>query len=121
MRKATITFVAAAVCLLLGSCRYGTDAAQGDSIRPTDARDGWHLGVMAWTFTRFTFYEAIDKTAARDMHYIQGSPGQVLSNERPGIQFGPDMPAERYAVLDELCKEYNIKVAGRLQADFRGG
>ncbi len=163
MQKATITFVVAAVCLLLGGCQQGIDTAQNSCIRPTDARDGWHLGVMAWTFTKFTFYEAIDKTAAMDMHYIQGSPGQVLSNARPGIKFSPDMPAEvreeikqklaqagvrmestwaelpedkavcrkvfefcrdmginvivteepaeRYAMLDELCREYNIKVA----------
>jgi hypothetical protein len=25
----------------------------------TDAYDGWHLAVQAWSFNRFTFYEAI--------------------------------------------------------------
>jgi len=59
----------------------------------TDAYDGWRLGVQAWTFNRFTFYEAVDKTASLGLEWIEAYPGQRLSKERPGVRFNHNLPS----------------------------
>jgi len=60
----------------------------------TDAYDGWRLGVQAWTFNRFTFYEAIDKTASLGLEWIEAYPGQRLSRESAGERFDHNLPAQ---------------------------
>ena len=44
----------------------------------TDAYNGWHLAIQAWSFNRYTFFEAIDKTASLGLYYIEAYPGQRL-------------------------------------------
>ncbi len=63
---------------------------------------GWHLGCQAYTFNHFTFYEAIDKVASLGLHYIEGYPGQKLSNDKPDVKMGEGMPAE---TRDEVKKK----------------
>ncbi len=65
----------------------------------TDAYDGWRLSVQAYTFNRFTFYEAIDKTASLGLEWIEAYPGQLLSKERPGLRFDHNTPPE---IRDEV-------------------
>ena len=63
-----------------GSCREQASYAEEPKILSlnnhptTDAYDGWRLGVQAWTFNRFTFYEAIDKTASLGLEWIEAYP-----------------------------------------------
>ena len=42
---------------------------------------GWRLGPAAWSFSRFTFFEAVDKTAALGLHYLEAFEGQRVSQE----------------------------------------
>jgi sugar phosphate isomerase/epimerase len=51
----------------------------------TDARDdsdaeslGWQLGVQAWTFKNFTFFDAVDNAADMGLKYIEAFPGQLI-------------------------------------------
>jgi len=63
---------------------------------------GWRLGIQAWTFKRFTFFEAVDKTAAMGLKYIEAYPGQPLSKDIDA-RMNPDMSAEaRQKVKDKL-------------------
>src|SRR5512135_3620445 len=61
----------------------------------TDAYDGWHLAVQAWTFNKFTFEEAVEKTASLGLDWIEGFPGQVVSKNHPDWKMDPSMPAEQ--------------------------
>lgn len=54
---------------------------------------GWRLGPAAWSFNRFTFFEAVDKTAALGLHYIEAFEGQRLSPESD-VKMGTDISAE---------------------------
>ncbi len=55
---------------------------------------GWRLGCQAWTFNRFTLFEAIDKTAELGLKYIEAFPhGQKLSPTNSAI-FGPKLSAD---------------------------
>ena len=44
---------------------------------------GWRLGVEAYTFHKYTFFEAIDKTAELGLPYLGGLSFQKVSDEIP--------------------------------------
>ena len=71
----------------------------------TDVYDGWQLGIQAWTFNRFTFFEAVDKTASLGFDWIEAYPGQKLSAEYPDVQFNHTLPIElRKEVKNKLSE-----------------
>jgi sugar phosphate isomerase/epimerase len=75
-----------------------------------DSQKDWRLGMQAYSFNRFTFYEAIDKTKALGMRYIEGYPGQSLSKEKPDIKADHNMSPEiRKEVLAKL-RESGVKL-----------
>jgi len=68
------------------------------------SQPGVTLSVQAWTFNRFTLYEAIEKTAQAGAKNIEMFPGQTL---RPGkdTKVGPEMSDEDTKSLqDHLAK-----------------
>ena len=48
---------------------------------------GFAVGCQAYTFNRFTVFEAIEKTAYAGGKVIEFYPGQRLSKEDPGVKF----------------------------------
>jgi sugar phosphate isomerase/epimerase len=48
---------------------------------------GFAIGCQAYTFNRFTFFEAIEKTAAAGAKVIELPTGQKLSQEEPNSSF----------------------------------
>ena len=77
--------------LLLVFCWLGVSAwAQTP---PATEPLGWRLGCAAWSFNRFTFFEAVEKTAALKMHYVEAFEGQRLSRDSE-VNMGVDMPAD---------------------------
>lgn len=85
-----------------------TGITMGESLKQhpqTSVYDGWKLGTQAWSFNRFTLFDAIDKTRSLGLDYIQGYPGQKVSNEIDA-GFGPDLsPEQRKAVKDKLAED----------------
>jgi sugar phosphate isomerase/epimerase len=63
---------------------------------------GWRLGIEAYTFHKYTLFEAIDKTAALGLAYLGGLSFQNVSAELPK-PFDPQLsPAEVRAVRQRL-------------------
>ncbi len=72
---------------------------------PSAEKLGWRLGCQAYSFNRFTFFEAVDKNASLGLKYLEMYPGQRLSQQQPEIRVGHDMPAEaRQAVQQKLAQ-----------------
>ncbi len=70
---------------------------------PRDVYPGWQLGTQAYTFNRFTFFEAVDKAAELGLSWIEAYPGQKISADIDGTM-GPQMTAEqREAVKKKLA------------------
>lgn len=70
---------------------------------PNAEKLGWRLGCQAYSFNRFTFFEAIEKTSSLGLHYIEAYPGQKLCEEKPDVQVGPAMSEDnRKAVKKKL-------------------
>ncbi len=71
---------------------------------PNAEKLGWQLGCGAWTFHLFSFFEAIDKTAALGLRYIETGPNPKLSKKQPNVTFDEDSPAHvRKAVKKKLA------------------
>ena len=55
------------------------------------AQDQWHLGMQAYSFNRFTFYEAVEKNQTLGMDVIEAYPGQKLSPQHGDARFDHNM------------------------------
>jgi len=86
-------------------------AAETGKGAPHAERLGWRLGCQAYSFNRFTFYEALDKTAALGLHCIEAYPGQKLSAEKPDVKMGDGMPADVRTEVKKKLAEARVKLA----------
>jgi len=75
----------------------------------TDVYKGWKLGVQAWSFNRFTLFEAIDKTRSLGLDWIQVYPGQVVSKEM-NAKFGHQLSSKQRWQIKEKLKDANITI-----------
>jgi len=72
---------------------------------------GWRLGCQLWSFNRFTFMEAIDKTASLGLKYAEAFPGQRLSPDLPDdVKFDHNMSDEHRALAEKHLEERGVKV-----------
>jgi sugar phosphate isomerase/epimerase len=100
-KKKIIVAVLAAVCC--SCCLPGVCAANG-------GQENWRLGMQAYTFNRFTFFEAVDKTKALGMRYIEAYPGQRLSKEKPDARFDHNMSSEIKKEVKQKLQEAGVKL-----------
>jgi sugar phosphate isomerase/epimerase len=70
---------------------------------------GWRLGPTAWSFKSFTFFEAVEKTGALGMRYIEAFEGQRVSKEIDR-KLGPDLPDEILARIREKLSSAKVKL-----------
>ncbi len=95
-------FLLAATCVGLGTVRAA------DPI-PDDRRiAGVAIGCQAYTFNRFTAFEAIEKTAAAGAKVIEFYPGQKLSPAEPDLKLHHDASPETLAKVKAKLKEHDI-------------
>lgn len=77
-------------------------AASAQQLAPA-ADDDWKLAIQAWSFNRYSFFEAVDKTVEVGLKYIEAYPGQKITSEAPQIIMGPALPPqERQKIKDKL-------------------
>lgn len=93
-----VSFAAAAGCGLFGAAERGAAAPK------------WKLAVQAWTFHDSTLFEAIEKTKAAGVEYLEIFPGQRLSPERPDVSFDHNSPASVREDVEKKLKEAGVKL-----------
>ncbi len=71
---------------------------------------GWRVGSQAYSFNKFSFFEAVDKVAQMGLKYIEAYPGQKLSPEQPDVVFSHDMSPDLYPVVQAKLKEKGVKL-----------
>ncbi len=74
------------------------------------SREDWKLGMQAYSFNRFTFYEAVEKTKALGMEYIEAYPRQRLGTEKRNVTFDHNMSAELRQQVKQMLKEKGVKL-----------
>jgi sugar phosphate isomerase/epimerase len=70
---------------------------------------GFAIGCQAWTWNRFSVYEAIEKTAAAGGKVIEFFPGQKLSPEEPDVKWDHNASAATIAKVKAQLEKYHIK------------
>jgi sugar phosphate isomerase/epimerase len=91
----------------------GSQEVPGPAFDATGAPDaekiGWRLGTQAYTFNSLTFFDAVDKTAALGLKYIEAYPGQKISSSIDE-KFGPDVKSETAEAIKAKLKEKGVKL-----------
>jgi sugar phosphate isomerase/epimerase len=89
---------------------------------PSSLKQGdFVIGIQAWTFNRFTVFEAIEKTAATGAKTIEFFPGQKLSPEEPTVLFGhaPAVGTDRKKPTEKLDAAATKAVWEKVQAKLK--
>src|SRR6266705_4040569 len=70
---------------------------------------GFFIGCQAYTFNRFTVFEAIAKTAQTGGKVIEFFPGQKLSLEEPNVKWDHNASDEVIQKVKDQLAKYGIK------------
>lgn len=94
----------------LGVTALATSAALAENAIPAEcATGGFFIGCQAYTFNRFTVFEAIEKTASAGGKVIEFFPGQKLSKEEPNVSFDHNASAETIQKVKDKLAQHKIK------------
>ncbi len=103
----------------------GTGIAHAEPIPEQYKQGGFAIGAQAYTFNRYTVFEAIEKTATAGGKVIEFFPGQKLSKEEPTVSWNHNSPDDVIAKVQAKLKEHGIKavnygvVGGKDEAEWR--
>jgi sugar phosphate isomerase/epimerase len=85
-------------------------AEEKASKTPNADKLGWRLGCQAWTFNKFTLFEAIDKTAELGLRFVEAFPhGQKISTMN-SEKFGPKMSADDRKLVKSYLADKGVKL-----------
>jgi sugar phosphate isomerase/epimerase len=69
-----------------------------------------NLAMQCWTFRRFTFFEALEKTKELGIQYIEAYPGQTLSKETGDLKFNHDMTDEQIKMVKDKLRSLGLNL-----------
>lgn len=76
----------------------------------TDVYKGWRLGMQAYSFNRFTFVEAVEKTESLGLGWMEIYRNQSYSDEYPDVKTNMDMSPEMRQMMKQRLEDAGIKV-----------
>jgi len=95
---------------LTSACLMAASAAQGANPIPDEYKiNGFAIGCQAYTFNRFSAFEAVEKTAQTGGKVIEFYPGQKFSKEEPNLKWDHDATDEMIAKMQAKLKQHGIK------------
>lgn len=95
--------------LALASLAFATGASVAAPI-PDDAKiGGFAIGCQAYTFNRFSAFEAVEKTALAGGKVIEFYPGQKLSAGQPDLKFHHTVSAEVIAQVQAHLARHGVR------------
>ena len=74
---------------------------------PDAEKLGWRLGSQAYTFRRWTFFEAVDRVAALGLKVIEAYPGQRVSKEH-NVRMRPEMDEKIVRAVQDKLKAAGV-------------
>jgi len=102
--KAVYSLIACTTALLL------TGAAEAENAIPAEYQTaGFFIGCQAYTFNRFTVFDAIEKTAAAGGGVIEFYPGQKLSPQDPDVVLDHNASAETLDKVKAKLAQHKLK------------
>ena len=100
--------IRACMKLLLTLAALALPLFAADPIPENLKQGGFAIGCQAWTFNKFTVFEAIEKTEQAGGKVIEFFPGQRLSKEEPNVKFDHNVSKEVLEKVQAKLKQHNI-------------
>jgi sugar phosphate isomerase/epimerase len=94
--------------LLLAGLVAVSPLRAADPIPDNVKTGGFAIGCQAYTFNRFSLFEAIEKTAETGAKVIELFPGQKLSKDQPNVKVDHNAGAEVIDKVKAKLKEHNL-------------
>ena len=95
---------------LAGFSIFAGGAGQNHNSIPEEYRSGgWFVGCQAWTWNRFTVFEAIEMTSKSGGKVIEFFPGQRLSLAEPNIGWDHNSSPETIEKVKAQLAKFHIK------------
>lgn len=95
--------------LLIAALTIFTTLAPAVPPIPDDLKTGgFAVGCQAWTFNKFTVFEAIEKTQQAGGKVIEFFPGQKLSPAEPGVKFDHNAAPEVWEKVKAKAKAHGV-------------
>lgn len=96
--------------LMVSAFLMASDFARAENKIPEEYKSGgFFVGCQAWTWNRFTVFEAIEKTAQAGGKVIEFFPGQKLSPEEPNVVWDHNAGTETIQKVKDRLAQFNIK------------
>ena len=112
--------------LMLGLAGGLCFTAMAENKIPAEGRiGGFALGLQAYTFNRFTVFEAIEKTDQAGGRFIEFFPGQALSQDEKNVKWSHSSPEEVVDKVKAKLAKHKVRavnygvVGGRDEAEWR--
>src|SRR6266567_5170141 len=80
-----------------------------ESIPDQYRQNGFAIGCQAYTFNRYSVFEAIEKTAEAGGKVIEFFPGQKLSQDEPKIPWDHNASDQVIAKVEAKLQKHGIK------------
>ncbi|MGW8257588.1 MAG: sugar phosphate isomerase/epimerase family protein [Thermoguttaceae bacterium] len=77
---------------------------------PNAEKLGWRLGCQAYSFNRFTFFDAVDKVASLGLKYIEAYPSQLISKKHGKLRINEALPARVRGDLKKKLGDCGVKL-----------
>jgi sugar phosphate isomerase/epimerase len=103
----------------------GLSTLPAEPIPDAYKQNGFAIGCQAYTFNRFSVFEAIEKTAEAGGKVIEFYPGQKLTKDEPNVRWGHTASEEVIQRVEKKLAEHGIKavnygvVGGKDEAEWR--
>jgi sugar phosphate isomerase/epimerase len=99
------TFLAWAVCLAAAASL----SLRAEQKIPDEYKTGgFFIGCQAYTFNRYSVFEAIEKTAAAGGKVIEFFPGQKLSPQEPDVKWDHNASPETIQKVKDQLAKYHL-------------
>ncbi|NLO33123.1 MAG: sugar phosphate isomerase/epimerase [Candidatus Hydrogenedentes bacterium] len=111
MKSANLALAFSSMALVFALPGVVVGVAAADSTAPDADAIGWRIGCQLWSFNKFSFMEAIDKTASIGLKYAEAFPGQRLSLVLPEtVKFDHTMSEEHRLLAQQKLEEAGVKL-----------
>jgi sugar phosphate isomerase/epimerase len=84
------------------------------------------IAMQCWTYRRYTFMEAVEKTKALGLKYLQAYPGQPLSPQEKNVKFDHNLTPGQIEKVKKAVADAGLEVVaygvvdiGRTEASMR--
>jgi sugar phosphate isomerase/epimerase len=103
MKKLTNVFVIFIIGTSISAC-------SSSASKMTPKKLGWKIGVQAWTFREFTFFQAVNKTNQLGLHYIEAWPGQNVGGDIKGTMKWNNLNRAARRKIKRYLKKKDVKM-----------